>query len=243
MTIETLTDEERDLLLEGDIASRVEEKALRIIDQLTARVAEIEDPLREKTWAGRFQALTERAEKAEAECERLRLEVVSRREASAYLALRDRIAAANELLGQCRAYPVPIPLIVRIDAHLAGQVAPTRTEAEPEREWKPEEFCCNYHATGASVDRPCKPNRTEAEPVAEELWCDSCEESMTSEEGDGNRLGVCAKCWAKHEAEQRVLDAMARLDEMQLQMIAEEDDDGMWTMAAVAELARRGLKP
>ena len=48
---------------------------------------------------------------------------------------------------------------------------------------------------------------------------------------------------SRAEAEQRVLDAMARLDEMQLQMVAEEDDDGMWVMPAVAELARRGLKP
>lgn len=40
-------------------------------------------------------------------------------------------------------------------------------------------------------------------------------------------------------AEQRVLDAMGRLDEMGLQMMAEDDDDGLWSMVAAAELARR----
>jgi hypothetical protein len=42
------------------------------------------------------------------------------------------------------------------------------------------------------------------------------------------------------EAEQRVLDAMARLDEMQLQMTAETDEgDDIWVIPALAELARR----
>lgn len=48
---------------------------------------------------------------------------------------------------------------------------------------------------------------------------------------------------ARADAERAVLKAMSHLDEMHLQMVAELDDDGMWTMVAVAELALRAVKP
>lgn len=45
----------------------------------------------------------------------------------------------------------------------------------------------------------------------------------------------------KTGAEQRVLKAMGRIDAMQLQMTAENDEgDDPWVMPAIAELARRG---
>ena len=64
MTIETLTEEERETLTTrgGGTCARV----VRIIDKLTEALAAASDPMREQTWSERFRVLTERAEAAEA---------------------------------------------------------------------------------------------------------------------------------------------------------------------------------
>jgi hypothetical protein len=81
-----------------------------------------------------------------------------------------------------------------------------------------------------------------SECTADEMWCDLCEEEM-SEEGD-NPLGVCAACWAKHEAEQAVLDASGACPEHRLREVVESlAPSNPFRRHAEAELARRGLKP
>lgn len=76
------------------------------------------------------------------------------------------------------------------------------------------------------------PARTEAEQTARQAL-DDCKAILRE-----LNPRVCT------EAEAHVLEAMARIDEMQLQMTSENDDgDDPWVMPAVAELARReGLR-
>jgi len=55
-----------------------------------------------------------------------------------------------------------------------------------------------------------------------------------------NDLTAAESKLARTEAEQAVLDAMGRIDEMQLQMTAENDEgDDPWVMPALREIARR----
>jgi hypothetical protein len=110
--------------------------------------------------------------------------------------------------------------------------APTRTEAESSDITTPDGAVDAYNAMGQHAS-----TRTECE---DELWCDSCEETMTSEDSDGNRAGICAKCWARTEAEQRVLEAMGRAGISTL--LSHQQTPGWLGDACRAELARRRLK-
>jgi hypothetical protein len=253
MTIETLTEEERTFLSEGIASYHDAKKALRIIDSQAVALAESRaecERLREElagkagynVWMRAAKELGAKLDAAESKLAAAVALLARAQDASPKTpreANHDSVQLDYDIGQFLQREGFTWDAINRVWRRLtsAQPAAPARSEDGPDHgEADPDYPPHREHFAKPDIDPrsvcgvvrqflddPSKPTSWLAEALRKE--------------------GLCVAP-ARTEAEQRVLDAMGRIDEMLLQMTAENDEgDDPWVMPAIAEIERRRLKP